>query len=56
VTLKASRRKNPVHQTGFTLIELLVSLGISSFLVVGAVKIYGQSRQAFLVNESIAQV
>jgi type IV pilus assembly protein PilW len=43
-------------QTGLTLIELMVALAIGSFLVIGAVQIYTQSRQAFVVNESIARV
>ena len=44
------------RQTGLTLIELMVALAIGSFLVIGAVQIYNQSRQAFVVNESIARV
>lgn len=43
-------------QAGLTLIELMVALAIGSFLMVGAVQIYNQSRQAFVVNESIARV
>jgi len=43
-------------QTGLTLVELMVALAIGSFLVIGAVQIYSQSRQAFVVNESIARV
>jgi type IV pilus assembly protein PilW len=48
--------KSHRHQTGLTLIELMVALAIGSFLMVGAVKIYSQSRQAFVINESIARV
>ena len=44
------------HQAGVTLVELMVALAITSFLVVGAIQIYNQSRQAFVVNESIARV
>ena len=44
------------QQTGMTLVELMVALAIGSFLVIGAVQIYNQSRQAFIVNESIARV
>ena len=44
------------HQTGLTLVELMVALAIGSFLMVGAVQIYNQSRQAFVINESIARV
>ena len=43
-------------QSGMTLVELMVALAIGSFLVIGAVQIYNQSRQAFIVNESIARV
>jgi type IV pilus assembly protein PilW len=43
-------------QDGLTLIELMVALAIGSFLVIGAVQIYTQSRQAFVINESIARV
>lgn len=44
------------RQSGLTLVELLVALAIGSFLIIGAVQIYNQSRQAFVVNESIARV
>jgi type IV pilus assembly protein PilW len=44
------------RQTGLTLVELMVALAIGSFLMVGAIQIYNQSRQAFVVNESIARV
>ena len=44
------------RQTGLTLIELMVALAIGSFLIIGAFQIYSQSRQAFIVNESIARV
>ncbi len=43
-------------QAGLSLVELMVALAIGSFLMVGAVQIYNQSRQAFVVNESIARV
>ena len=39
-----------------TLVELMVALAIGSFLMVGAVQVYSQSRQAFVINESIARV
>lgn len=45
-----------MRQDGITLIELMVALAIGSFLMIGAVQIYTQSRQAFVVNESIARV
>ncbi|MGB5345441.1 MAG: PilW family protein, partial [Woeseia sp.] len=44
------------RQYGMTLVELLVALSIGSFLMIGAVQVYNQSRQAFVVNESIARV
>jgi type IV pilus assembly protein PilW len=43
-------------QAGLTLVELMVALAIGSFLIIGAIQIYSQSRQAFVVNESIARV
>ncbi|HZD51806.1 MAG TPA: PilW family protein [Woeseiaceae bacterium] len=54
---------NPNHRSlrlhgssGVTLVELMVALAIGSFLIIGAVQIATQSRQAFRVNESIAKV
>lgn len=44
------------HQSGLTMVEILVSLAIGSFLMIGAMQIYNQSRQAFVINESIARV
>lgn len=44
------------NQSGMTLVELLVALAIGSFLMIGAVQVYNQSRQAFVINESIARV
>ncbi len=44
------------RQTGLTMVELLVALAIGSFLMIGAVQIYNQSRQAFVINESLARV
>lgn len=49
----ASKIKN---QTGLTLAEMMVALAIGSFLIIGAVQIYNQSRQAYVINESIARV
>jgi type IV pilus assembly protein PilW len=34
----------------------MVALAIGSFLIIGAVQVYNQSRQAFVINESIARV
>ena len=38
------------------MVELMVALAIGSFLMIGAMQIYNQSRQAFVINESIARV
>ena len=43
-------------ESGLTMVELLVALAIGSFLMIGAVQIYNQSRQAFVINESIARI
>ena len=48
--------KNITKQSGLTMVELMVALAIGSFLMVGSIQIYTQSRQAFIVNESIARV
>lgn len=52
----SEQRKSVSPQSGMTLVELLVALAIGSFLIVGAVQVYNQSRQAFVINESIARV
>lgn len=44
------------RQSGLTLVEIMVALAIGSFLIIGAVQIYQQSREAFVINESIARV
>jgi len=44
------------RSAGMTLVEVLVALAIGSFLIIGAVQVYNQSRQAFAINESIARV
>jgi len=51
-----SKAKTLRHQSGLTLVEIMVALAIGSFLIIGAVQIYNQSRQAFVINESIARV
>ena len=51
-----SYTKQSAKQRGLTLVEMMVALAIGSFLVIGAVQIYNQSRQAFVINESIARV
>ncbi len=38
------------------MVELMVALAIGSFLMIGAIQIYNQSREAFVINESIARV
>jgi len=43
-------------QTGLTLVELMVALAIGSFLMIGTIQIYSQSRQALVINEYIARV
>jgi len=43
-------------QTGLTMVELMVALAVGSFLMIGAVQIFNQSRQSFIINESIARV
>jgi len=43
-------------QRGLTLVELMVALAIGSFLIIGSIQIYNQSREAFIINESIARV
>jgi len=43
-------------QTGLSMVELMVALAIGSFLMIGAMQIFNQSRQAFVINESIARV
>jgi type IV pilus assembly protein PilW len=50
------QQKTQNKQAGLTMVELMVALAIGSFLMIGAVQIYNQSRQAFVVNESIARV
>ena len=44
------------RQHGMTMVELMVALAVGSFLIVGAVQVYNQSRHAFVINESIARV
>ncbi|MDH4107884.1 MAG: PilW family protein [Gammaproteobacteria bacterium] len=44
------------RMAGVTLVELMVALAIGSFLIIGAVQVYNQSRQAYVINDSIARV
>jgi type IV pilus assembly protein PilW len=39
-----------------TLIELMVALGIGSFLMIGAMTVFMQSRTTFRINESVARL
>jgi type IV pilus assembly protein PilW len=48
--------RSPKQVAGVTLVELMVALSIGSFLIIGAVQVYNQSRQAYVINESIARV
>lgn len=41
---------------GMTLIELMVALAIGAFLMLGAVTVFMQGRQAFRVNEAVARL
>jgi type IV pilus assembly protein PilW len=54
--MKIYRPRICQRQRGLTLVELMVALAIGSFLMIGAIQIYNQSREAFVVNESIARV
>ena len=38
------------------MVELMVALAIGSFLMIGAMQVYNQSRQAYVINDSIARV
>jgi type IV pilus assembly protein PilW len=52
-----NRNRNLIHnEAGMTLVELMVALAIGLFLMIGAIQVYNQSRQAFVINESIARV
>ncbi|MEJ2602655.1 MAG: PilW family protein [Gammaproteobacteria bacterium] len=44
------------RERGVTLVELMVALVIGSFLIIGAVQVYTQSRSAYIVNENVARV
>lgn len=53
---QTQQQSSKARQSGMTLVELMVALAIGSFLMIGAVQVYNQSRQAFTINESIARV
>jgi type IV pilus assembly protein PilW len=46
----------PHRQSGLTLIELMVALAIGSFLMIGAITVFMQSRTTFRVTESLARL
>jgi len=50
-----ARRTSP-RMAGMTLIELMVALAIGSFLLIGAVTVFTQSRQTFRVNQSVSRL
>jgi len=56
MTIHGKIERMSKDQSGMTLVELLVALAIGSFLMIGTVQVYNQSRQAFTINESIARV
>jgi type IV pilus assembly protein PilW len=51
----AISRAAPRHR-GMTLIELMVALAIGSFLMIGAVTVFMQSRTTFRINEAVARL
>jgi type IV pilus assembly protein PilW len=44
------------RSSGMTLIELMVALAIGSFLMIGAITVFMQSRNTFRVNESVSRL
>lgn len=50
------REARRARQRGVTLVELMVSLAIGSFLVIGAVQIYSQSRGTYIINERVTRI
>ena len=44
------------RQRGVTMVELMVALAIGSFLMIGTIQVYNQSRQAYIINDSMARV
>ncbi|MGI9258945.1 MAG: PilW family protein [Gammaproteobacteria bacterium] len=44
------------HYRGVTLVELMVALSIGSFLMIGAVTVFSQSRTTFRVTESVSRL
>src|SRR6185503_6410096 len=54
--LRDSTRMNRRQQNGMTLIELMVALAIGTFLMLGAVTVFMQSRTSFRVTESLSRL
>ena len=55
--LRQPKMRTPYRRdAGVTLVELMVSLAIGSFLMIGTIQIYSQSRQAYMINDSVARV
>ena len=54
--MKNDRKDTASSQSGVTMVELMVALAIGSFLMIGAIQVYSQSRQAYVINDSIARV
>jgi type IV pilus assembly protein PilW len=48
--------KTRTQQFGMTLIELMVALAIGSFLMIGAITVFMQSRTTFRVNDSVSRL
>jgi type IV pilus assembly protein PilW len=44
------------HSRGLSMIELLVGLAIGSFIIVGAVMVYAQTRNTYAINETQARL
>lgn len=44
------------HSRGLSMIELLVGLAIGSFIIVGAVMVYSQTRSTYAINETQARL
>ena len=53
---KPTRHDHRHTQAGMTLVELMVALAVGSFLILGAVQVYNQSRQAYAINDAVARV
>jgi len=45
-----------IRQRGLTMVELLIGLAISSFIIVGTVFVYSQSRTTYTINDTQARL